>query len=323
MISRTQARLAAFGPLLSLALVLATGADAQETSNPVTGFLKNIFGGGPPTSAPAEPAPKPAASGMPTSSTAPATVRRAARSPEKPAPRAAIAAAPATATAAIEDHPAPPRRPAAADGAQVATAVAMSSPAAEVTRVATAASPVKPATATALVNVALPTTPAAALDRVNTYLNSFETITGNFVQHNPDGHRAEGTIYVQRPGRLRFKYEPPSTLEVVADGRSVAVRDTKLKTQDVYAIGQTPLKFLLKDHIDLAVDTKVLNVSTDPGGTIRVHIEDRATIGGTSKITLVFDAKANQLKQWNIIDAQGYKTSVSLYNIDLVKRSTP
>lgn len=199
----------------------------------------------------------------------------------------------------------------------MAVTTGFTDPAAITATVATAG-PAKPAGPNI---AALPTTPAAALDRVNTYLSSFETITGKFVQHNPDGGRAEGTLYVQKPGRLRFKYDPPSTLEVVADGRSVAVRDSRLNTQDVYSIGQTPLKFLLKDKIDLAVDTKVLDVVNEPNGMIRVTIEDRATLGGTSKITLIFDARANQLKQWNVVDPQGYKTTVSLYNLEVVKRA--
>ena len=62
-------------------------------------------------------------------------------------------------------------------------------------------------------------------------------------------YATDGTLYVQRPGRLRFEYARPATLEIIADGTSVAVRDRKLATQDVYFIGQTPLKFLLKERI--------------------------------------------------------------------------
>ena len=64
-----------------------------------------------------------------------------------------------------------------------------------------------------------------------------------------------------RPGRMRFEYTDPPRFEIVADGRSVAIVDQKLNTQDEYFIGQTPLKFLLSDHIDLARDTQVLNVA--------------------------------------------------------------
>ena len=113
-------------------------------------------------------------------------------------------------------------------------------------------------------------------------------MVGDFVQVGADGRRSEGKLYVQRPGRLRFEYAQPASLEVVADGTKVAIRDRKLSTQDLYFIQQTPLKFLLKDKIDLAKDTKVLDVTNDPNNTTIV-IEDGTTLGGTSKIRLMFD----------------------------------
>ena len=102
----------------------------------------------------------------------------------------------------------------------------------------------------------------------------------------------------------------------MADGTSVAVIDRKLHTQDLYFIGQTPLKFLLKDHVDLATDTKITGVSGD-GNTASIDIEDHATFGGTSKIRLTFDQQPFALKQWTVVDPQGYETVVSLSDIDL------
>lgn len=204
--------------------------------------------------------------------------------------------------------PLPPRRPVEFGGTAAPGSVANAQPA-----------PVR--TANRGEGMPIPATPAAALARVNTFLNSYDSIQADFVQFNPSGQKAEGSLYVKRPGQMRFKYDPPSTLEVVADGRSVAVRDKKLGTNDVYSIGQTPLKFLLKDPIDLSRDTKLIDVSTDPVGVVRLELEDSATFGGTSKLTLIFDAKANELKQWNIVDPQGYRTSVALYNLKVTRRT--
>jgi len=100
----------------------------------------------------------------------------------------------------------------------------------------------------------------------------------------------------------------------VADGTSVAVRDRKLGTQDLYFISQTPLKFLLRDKIDLARDLTVSDVTNDPGG-VRIALEDRSTLGGTSKIQLFFDAEMKTLSQWRITDPQGYLTTVQLSNL--------
>ncbi len=164
-----------------------------------------------------------------------------------------------------------------------------------------------------------PLSKAEAVERLNAYFNGFTTLQGDFLQFAADGRRFEGKLYVQRPGKMRFEYRPPVTMEVVADGTSVAIRDRKLATQDLYSIGQTPLKFLLKEQISLERDTTVTGVSTK-GDILSLKLEDRSTLGGTSKITLNFDLTANELRQWVVIDPQGYETSVSLYNLDTQRR---
>ena len=147
-------------------------------------------------------------------------------------------------------------------------------------------------------------------------------MSADFVQVGPDGKRTEGLLVLQRPGKMLFRYKPPAKMEIVADGRSVAVRDQKLGTQDLYLIGQTPLKFLLSDHIDLAKDTKLKRVEID-GRAATVEIEDKATFGGKSDITLVFDPETFELKQWTVIDPQGFRTLVSLFALDLVTKPDP
>lgn len=161
-----------------------------------------------------------------------------------------------------------------------------------------------------------------AVQRLNEYFNGFRTLQADFIQFAANGRRYEGRVYIQRPGRMRFEYQPPVTMEVVADGTSVAIRDRKLATQDLYSIGQTPLKFLVKEQMDLARDSTITGVS-QKGDTLSVRLEDRSTLGGTSKITLNFDLAANELKQWVVIDPQGYETSVALYNLDTQRRPDP
>ena len=118
-----------------------------------------------------------------------------------------------------------------------------------------------------------------ALARANAWLDGARVMSADFVQIGPNGRRSEGQLSVARPGRMRFEYTNPPRFEIVADGRSVAIIDKKLNTQDEYFIGQTPLKFLLSDHIDLARDTKVLGV-TQEGKTVTIELEDRAALGG-------------------------------------------
>lgn len=168
----------------------------------------------------------------------------------------------------------------------------------------------------------VPMDPLAAIQKANAYFNAATSMTGDFVQIGPDGKRSEGKIFVQRPGRLRFEYAAPSTLEIVADGLSVAVHDRKTATKDIYFISQTPLKFLLKDQVDLNHDVKVIDVKSEPGA-VSIIVEDKATFGGTSQIKLVFDPANFTLKQWQVTDPQGYETLVSLFNIDLSKKPDP
>ena len=164
--------------------------------------------------------------------------------------------------------------------------------------------------------------PAEIIDKANGFLNDARTMTADFVQIGPDGARSEGQLYVSRPGKLLFRYNPPSPLEIVADGRSVAVRDQNLGTQDLYFIQQTPLKFLLADHIDLTKDLKVDRVDIDDHAAT-VEIVDKETFGGKSVITLVFDPVTFELKQWTVVDPQGFQTVVTLFDLDLVSKPDP
>ncbi len=159
----------------------------------------------------------------------------------------------------------------------------------------------------------------ALIERVNIYLMSVQTMVGDFVQVGPDGRRAEGKIYLQKPGRVKFEYNPPSPIELVSDGSSLVVRDRKLETQDLYPLSQTPLRFLLADRIDLLRETNVVSASADET-FVSVMIEEKQTLGGTHKVLLMFSPKDMQLKQWTITDPQGFDTTVALYNLDYAQK---
>jgi outer membrane lipoprotein-sorting protein len=158
--------------------------------------------------------------------------------------------------------------------------------------------------------------------RVSSYLSSLQTLVGNFVQVGPDGSRTKGDFYIQKPGKVRFEYEAPSPIAIIADGSSVAVRDRKLATQDIYPLSQTPLRYLLSDRIDLLKDTNVVNVTADDV-FVSVTIEEKQTLIGTSRLMLMVGAKDGQLKQWTVTDPQGYDTTVAVYNLDSSKKVDP
>ena len=158
--------------------------------------------------------------------------------------------------------------------------------------------------------------------KVSAYLSSLQTLVGNFVQVGPDGAKTKGDFYIQKPGKLRFEYEPPNPIDVVADGSSLVVRDRKLATQDIYPLSQTPLRFLLSDRIDLLKDTNVVSVTADDL-YISVTIEEKQALIGTSRLMLMIGAKDGQLKQWTVTDPQGYDTTVAVYNLDSSKKIDP
>ncbi|MBA1155230.1 outer-membrane lipoprotein carrier protein LolA [Microvirga mediterraneensis] len=179
----------------------------------------------------------------------------------------------------------------------------------------------KPVMAAAVEPVALqqPLSNSAVVERANAYFTNLTTLVADFTQVGGDGRRQGGTLYLQRPGKVRFEYDPPATLQVIADGRSVAVRDRKLATQDLYSISQTPLKFLLREQVNLGRDIRIIGITND-GDSIRIGLEDSSTLGGTSRITLYFDPQVENLNQWRIIDAQGFQTVVVLNKAERDRR---
>jgi len=158
--------------------------------------------------------------------------------------------------------------------------------------------------------------------KVSNYLSSLQTLVGNFVQVGPDGSKTKGDFYIQKPGKVRFEYDPPTPIDIIADGSSLVVRDRNLATQDVYPLSQTPLRFLLSDRIDLMKDTNVVNVTADDV-FISVTIEERQALVGTSRLMLMIGAKDGQLKQWTVTDPQGYDTTIAVYNLDATKKVDP
>jgi outer membrane lipoprotein-sorting protein len=299
---------------LVAALACSSPSFAQQASDPLSRFLDGVFkrGNADRPQAPEEEPPR-----------QPARVEPAPRAATQPAVRAKIQPqAGSTATS-------PPTLPRQVESEKrLVKPVAVekprpnSTPASPKPAIADQAKANPPAAALKPVPAERSNSPAAALERVNAYFNGIDRLTAYFVQNSANGQRAEGTLSIKRPGQLHFAYSPPSSLEIVSDGRSVAVRDKKLGTNDVYSIRQTPLKFLVQEQVDLAKDTKVRDVQVSPNGIITVQFEDSATFGGTSKITLRFDARANALKQWTILDAQGYETTVILSDLNVVKRTS-
>jgi outer membrane lipoprotein-sorting protein len=162
-------------------------------------------------------------------------------------------------------------------------------------------------------------TPQQLIQKINASLNSSQQMIADFTQISSDGRRRNGKLYVLRPGKLRFDYNPPVQLEVVSDGSQVAVIDKKVPQQDVYAISQTPLKFLVGERIDVTRETKLLGVRRERDEVI-VELEDKNTVAGTSKLRIHFSGDTFMIRRWTITDPQGIPTTVQLANISTQQR---
>jgi outer membrane lipoprotein-sorting protein len=154
----------------------------------------------------------------------------------------------------------------------------------------------------------------AAIEMVNGYINDIRTMQGNFVQTAPDGQVTQGRFFIERPGKMRFDYEFPSTLTVISDGTWVAVQDRRLKTTERYPLATTPLRMFLSRQVDLMNDARVVDV--DPGGErgVSITMQDPSNrADGT--LTLYFDPVEHQLDSWIVSDAQGLDTQVEFRDI--------
>ena len=171
--------------------------------------------------------------------------------------------------------------------------------------------PSPPAEATIAPQLQLDDADRAELAQVEDYLNGITTLQAAFEQRSSTGESARGEIYVSRPGKLRLEYQPPVPILVVANGSFLIYYDRSLEQVSYIPLGSTPASVLLDKQISLASDgLTVIGLARD-AGTLRLTIV-RSDNPGEGSITLVFDEQPLALTQWQVTDAQGIITTVSL-----------
>lgn len=156
--------------------------------------------------------------------------------------------------------------------------------------------------------------PAAAekipLNEISRYLNSLKTVVAEFTQVNPNGSVTPGTVYIQRPGRVRFEYKGDQTL-VLASGGQVAVFDKKSNTgAQQYPLSKTPLSIILDDNVNLG-RARMVTAHTEKKNTTVVKAQDPAH-PEYGNIQMVFTANPTELRQWVVTDDTGKRTTVIL-----------
>lgn len=155
----------------------------------------------------------------------------------------------------------------------------------------------------------------ADLARIEAYLNGITTLKARFIQVAPDGGTTSGTAWLERPGRMRFQYDPPSPLLLVAGHGLVVFYDKQLEQTTNIPLGSTPLGILLAPHLTLSGAVTVVGMQRVPG-QIQVTVQ-RTASPGDGTLTLIFSDPPLQLRQWVVLDAQRRETRVSLYDIQL------
>lgn len=152
------------------------------------------------------------------------------------------------------------------------------------------------------------------LSEISRYFNSFTTAEGEFTQINPDGTLATGRIYIHRPGRARFEYDPPEQSLVMAGGGQVAIFDGRSNQgPNQYPLSKTPLNLILERDVDFSNRRMVVG-HTDDGTTTTVVAQDPENPQYGS-IRLVFSAAPTELRQWVVRDDTGAETTVILGNM--------
>ncbi|MGE5768077.1 MAG: LolA family protein, partial [Bacteroidota bacterium] len=152
----------------------------------------------------------------------------------------------------------------------------------------------------------------ATLSRVERYLNDIKTLKGRFVQVSSNGSYAEGEVYLDRPGHMRFDYDPPVPVLIIANGLSLLYYDEELKEATFLPLWETPLWFLIREEVRFDKNVDIVGIE-EALGTLRITLRDADSPDG-GEVTLVFADSPLALRKWEVVDPQGIQTQVSLVN---------
>ena len=152
----------------------------------------------------------------------------------------------------------------------------------------------------------------AAVTRVERYLNEIKTMKARFVQVSSNGAYAEGDLVIDRPGHMRFDYDPPTPVLIIANGLQLLYYDRELKEATFLPLWETPLWFLIREKVRLDDSIEIVAIE-EALGTLRMTLRDPDS-PDSGTVTLVFSDDPLTLRKWELTDAQGVQTQVSLIN---------
>lgn len=170
--------------------------------------------------------------------------------------------------------------------------------------------------------LAAPMLAADDLARIEAYLNGLTTLKARFLQVDQRGQMANGTLWLWRPGRMRFEYDPPSPILLIADGTSVTYQDRQLGQTSALLISMTPLGILLAPRIRLSGGDVSVVRGERFGSTLEITAQ-RTASPREGTLVLTFAADPIGLRQWRVIDAQAQEVRVTLSAIETGGRFDP
>ena len=153
------------------------------------------------------------------------------------------------------------------------------------------------------------------MTQIENYLNGIRTLKARFLQIAPDGRATRGTAWLERPGRMRFEYDPPTPLLLVAGNGLLVFHDSQLGQTSNIPLSQTPLGILLADHVRLSGPVQVTAMQRQPGAISITLVRSSSFADGS--LTLVFADNPLTLRQWTVLDAQRQETRVTLFDVQL------
>lgn len=150
------------------------------------------------------------------------------------------------------------------------------------------------------------------INRIEGYLNGIRTMQSRFIQINPDGSAWNGNLYVRRPGRFRFEYDPPIPHLLIANGSWLFHVDRALQETNVIPLAKTPAQFLVREDVSLKNDFTITKLEQSQGIVqIGLVTRDSPELG---EVTLTFTDKPLELRKWTVRDMQENITQITLQN---------
>lgn len=163
-------------------------------------------------------------------------------------------------------------------------------------------------------SLALSQEQVGAVQKINAYFNSFQSLRGDFTQISPRGQATRGVLLLSKPGNIRFDYAPPNPLLIVSDGKWLTIMNRAKQKGDQVPLKSTPLRLIVAPTIDLMEEANVLAFEQVDGLTTVALSDKKGSLGG--HIILTFDETKDELQQWVVVDGKGRRTTVQFANLE-------